>query len=144
MRTEADLSFGLLAASAVVVLLGVVNPPRERRVWRTPGAVACVVADVAMVICVLQSRSEAIKGGQNAWVWGHPVFDPFPNGWPLCEMRISLTVLGAWIVMAAMGRRRPRRTWTDRAGRVVGSLWLLVMLYRVIASFYIPFGNWRY
>ena len=144
MRSEANLSVGLLAASALISVRNLVNPARNHRVWRTPGAVACTVAVVATCICILEDKSAAIKQGRSLWGWGHPILDPFPNVWPLVEMRIALAVLGAWLVMLAMGRWRPPRTWTDRIGCAVGSLWLVVMVYRVVASFFIPLGNWRY
>src|SRR5438105_791796 len=48
IRYEANLSVGLLAASASLVLVNAVRQWRVRRVWREPGAVACVVAVVAM------------------------------------------------------------------------------------------------
>ena len=105
---------------------------------------ACVVAVVAMCVSVLEERSNAIKTGQNLWRWGNPVSDPIPNAWSLCEMRICLAVLGAWVVMAIMRRFRPRGTWSDRIGLIVGGLWMVVMIYRAVASFFIPFGNVRY
>jgi hypothetical protein len=141
MRCEANLSVGLAVASAGMVLVIVARQGPARRVWREPGTVACVVAVAALGLCALEETSRAIRYGTGPW--GSP-FDPFPNSWPLFEVRISLAVLGAWVVMAAMGRWKRSRTWVDRVGRAAGWLWLAVLLYRVSASLFIPFGNWRY
>jgi len=141
MRCEANLSVGVAAASGGIVLVNLSRHWRASRVWRAPGTVACVVAVAAMGLCVLEETSRGIKYGWGPW---GSRFDPFPNSWPLAELRTSLAVLGAWVIMAAMGRWRRPRTWIDRVGRAVGVLWLVLMLYRVSASLFIPFGNWHY
>jgi hypothetical protein len=137
MRWEANLWVGLAAASDGVV---VVNEIRQRRGWRKPGAVACFVAMATRSLCATQQTSQAIKYGTG--LYRHPIFNPFPNSWPLSEVQISLAVPRAWVVMAATGRWRPQRTWADRVGGLVGGLWLVVTLYRLAASLFIPFGNW--
>jgi hypothetical protein len=145
MRSEANISIALVAASLVGVGRPLASSAARGHAWREPGTIACLVAVAAMCFCVLEKNSGDLKA--LAWVWrwgGHPYIDPFPNVWPLCEIRIGVTVLGAWVVMAATGRWKPRRTWADRLGRIVGGLWLAVIVYRVVASLFIPFGNWRY
>jgi hypothetical protein len=142
MRYEADFSVGLLVASAGIVLVSAARRLRARRTWSGPGAVACVVAVAAMGLCLLEEASEAAK--EHRGLWGKTVSNPFPNAWPHCELRIGLAVLGAWVVMAGMRRWRPRRAWADRIGVAIGVLWLVVILYRIGASLFIPFGNWGY
>ena len=141
MRYEADLSVGLLAASFGIVLVNAVGQVRIRRAWAGPGVVACVVVVGAMVLCVMEEVSLAAKGHRGLWNSGS---NPFPNAWPHFELRISVAVLGAWIVMAGIGRWRPRREWTDWLGVVIGFLWIGVMFYRIGASLFIPFDNWGY
>ena len=37
----------------------------------------------------------------------------------------SLAVAGAWLALALSGRWRPEPDWLDRAGRVLGLLWIV-------------------
>jgi hypothetical protein len=141
MRYESDLSVGLLAASVGLLLVDGCRRLRCRRVWREPGSVACATAVVAMSLCVLEEASLAMQAHRG--LWQSPT-NPFPNVWPHYELRIGLAVFGAWSVMAFIGRWRPRQALADRAGVVLGWLWLFVLLYRMLASSVIPFVNWGY
>lgn len=141
MRYEADISVGLLAASAGIVIVTAARRGRDRRCWGRPGAVACLTAVAAMALCVLEEASLAVKGGRG--LWGSP-WNPFPNAWPLCELRIGLSVLGAWVVLVGAGLWRPRGAWADRIGIGIGVSWMCLIIYRITACLFIPFGNWGY
>jgi hypothetical protein len=141
MRYEADVSVGLLAASAVVVLVTAARRCTDRRSCGGPGAVACSTAVAAMGLCVLEEASLAAKEGRGLW---KGAWNPFPNAWPNCELWIGLAVFGAWVVMVGARLWRPRGTWADRIGIVIGAFWICLIIYRITASIFIPFGNWRY
>lgn len=141
MRFEADLSVGLLAASAGMVLVNATRRIRVRRAWRGAGVVACVAAVAGMGLCVLEEASLALQ--ERRGLWGRSS-NPFPNAWPNLELRIGLAVLGAWVVLVGSRRWRRSRSWADRIGIAIGSSWLMVVLYRLFASLFIPFSNWGY
>lgn len=141
IRYEGDVSVGVLAASASVVLVTAVRRWKDRQCWSGPGAVACSTALAAMGLCVLEEVSEAAKRGRELWGRGT---NPFPNVWPHFELRIALAVLGAWVVLIGAGLWRPPGSWADRIGVVVGILWLCLIVYRITACLVIPFGNWGY
>jgi hypothetical protein len=141
MRYEADVSVGLLAASAGIVLVTAARRWTDRRSLRGPGAVACLTAVVAMGLCVLEETSVAAKEARRLW---GSVGNPFPNAWPHCELRIGLAVLGAWVVMVGAGLWRPRGAWADRIGVMIGMSWMCLIVYRITASIFIPFANWGY
>jgi hypothetical protein len=141
MRYEADLSFGLIAASAAMLPVFSAIRRIDRRAWKGPGAAACVAAVAAMALCLLEEASLAAHGRRGLWRSGT---NPFPNAWPLFEVWIALAVLGAWVALAASRRWRIRRSRADRVGVALGSAWLAVLAYRIFASLFIPFGNWRY
>jgi hypothetical protein len=140
MRYEADVSVGLLAASAGVVMLTAARHRKDRRSWSGPGAVACLTAVGAMGLCALEEASLGAKGSRGLW---RSTTDPFPNAWPQYELRIGLAVLGAWVVLIGARLWRVRGEWADRFGVIIGTLWICLIIYRITACAFIPFGNWR-
>jgi hypothetical protein len=99
--------------------------PRPRRPGRHPGTVACCAVAMALMFILVR---EAIS-------WLHPV--PSTYGLPPHYRAVnfifnldrldlySLAVAGAWLALALSGRWRPEPDWLDRAGRVLGLLWIV-------------------
>jgi hypothetical protein len=49
--------------------------------------------------------------------------------------RIGFAVAGAWLALWLSGRRRPERMWIDRLGRVLGWLWLGLIVVLWVRGF---------
>jgi hypothetical protein len=106
----------LLAAWTVALLLSRLGRPRPqlRRMLRQPGAVACAVATLAMAVDA---------------TWIIPIW--VRNASPLmaaysfvCHVDVGFAVLGSWAVLVLSGRCRPEPSWIDRAGRIIGAIWI--------------------
>lgn len=74
----------------------------------------------------------------------YPVYSvPFNNLFGRWMMAAGPMVLGAWIALLIQGRWRPRRTWTDRAGCILGVCFVLTYLcgeiYFVVVE---PVSHW--
>jgi hypothetical protein len=129
----------LTPPGAALVLLRFVPPRRSlRRCFRQPGAIACAVASLAVCfeignhILNLTVRLDAsrltadlrardplrVRPSGEASVLGSIAFGigTIP-GW---------LVAGAYLALWAAGLFRPERSWIDRAGRVLGWLWMVM------------------
>jgi hypothetical protein len=126
-----------------LLLLGWKGPrPSRRRRLTTPGFAACVVATIMLGLEVAYAASHwAIRRRMAS--------SPQPNEY-LALLRslkheefiapsIGFAVAAWWTTMALSGRWRPARDWLDRAGRVVGALWIalgvLMLHLRTNANF---------
>lgn len=92
-------------------------PPRASfpRLARQPGAVACFVATLTISILA-------------AWVASVHLFRPGryhrPFGlWGYC-LYVSFAVISGWSCLALSGRWRAEPSWVDRAGRLIGMVWI--------------------
>jgi hypothetical protein len=103
----------------------------RRRKLRHSGSVACCAA--VMVLALTSSIASGFYAlhaleeiGAIPRVFSHArdshAMPPFANA-PMEEI-VGTAVLGAWSVMAASGRWRSQRSWIDRTGRVLGSIWI--------------------
>jgi hypothetical protein len=112
--------------------------PGWRRLSRQPGAVACAAATAALlaggVLVLSRYMSMANPIGSNPvniplvhmpneLAWG-------PHDWPILESRIPPAVVSAWFVLALCGRWRAEPSWMDRTGRVFGSFWVGLWMFR--------------
>lgn len=115
-------------------------PPRPpwRRIWRQPGMVACLAASFAITWAgaaaglllgigrlFLTFQHDGLTFAQS-WMVGH-VF-------PLA----GVAVASAWMPMRLSRRWPPPADWIDRAGRIVGVLWMTIGLAWTVRS-YEPF-----
>ena len=129
---------GALVASLTLVALRSRRPrPRWSRLMRQPGWIACLAASGAGVAAtgldwVGRSYGDSI-GYRSRWGWG---FDPSDVETPpvvrlqaftTVGLVVGLVVLTSWLILALGGRWRAERSWVDRAGRVVGVIWLLLL-----------------
>ena len=105
----------LLAAWTVALLLARLGRPRPhlRRVLRQPGAVACAVATLAMAV----DATWIIP----IWVRKAPLMAAYSF---VCHVDVGFAVLGSWAVLVLSGRCRPEPSWIDRAGRIIGAIWI--------------------
>ena len=96
---------------------------RVRRLARRPGYVACGAVLVSLVLgMVLVEPLTSALGlvRQRQYVWE--------------EMELALAaqagvgVATGWLVLALAGMWRPEPHWIDRAGRVVGVLWIALAM----------------
>lgn len=112
--------------------------PGWRRLSRQPGAVACAAATAALlaggVLVLSRYMSMANPMGSNRvniplvhmpneLAWGS-------HDWPVLESRIPPAVVSAWLVLAFCGRWRAEPSWIDRTGRVFGSFWVGLWMFR--------------
>jgi len=111
--------------------------PGWRRLSRQPGAVACAAATAALmaggVLVVSYYLSMVNPIGStalnvpvhmpNEWTLGR-------HDWPIIESRIPTAVIAAWLALALSGRWRAEPRWIDRIGRVFGSFWVGLGLFR--------------
>jgi hypothetical protein len=149
----------LLGGWTVALLAIRLRSPRPtlRRLLRQPGAAASLAAVSTIAVCLLfvgiallvrflrfQSHASAIRQMNRVIGTSRPVlFD-----WPMqvigtlseCMTLVGPAVLGAWVVLALGGRRRPERGLIDGLGRLVGVAWIVlfvgVALLRLIGKYH--------
>jgi len=148
----------LTCATAAVLALRLRRPrPDLRRLTRQPGAVAVLAASAALAVGALPIAAAAIvrlvrmSQASPAVVLGAvsvPV-SGFEPGWatwltgPLFHLTrlVGVAVLGAWIVLALSGRRRPEASWIDALGRLLGAFWIAAF---VVHLFFEMIGRYRF
>jgi hypothetical protein len=109
-----------LFAAWSVALLGLrLRQPRPRLIQlaRQPGFVACVVTVVAMGVgsawALLKLRSLDVS-----WM-------PFHLYWTDAVFWVRQAVAGAWLALIIGRLWRPKPSWIDRSGRLVGAYWVV-------------------
>jgi hypothetical protein len=118
----ATIISGVLAPLAVSLSLGLLilrlKAPRPalRRVFRQPGMIACSAAVTATTVVVVKVLCIAY------------FMNRMPNLQFLWLRRLSWNgevVVVAWILLWLSGRWRSEAGWIDRAGRVLGTYWVI-------------------
>jgi hypothetical protein len=113
------------------------RPPR-RRLFAPAGLVACAVATImAILVSVWESLTYLFFCASIDRGWFK--FDDvvvmnlvLTATGALSSPTVSFGVAAAWCSQALAGRWRAERSWIDRAGRVVGVLWLLLVPVRFL------------
>jgi hypothetical protein len=140
----------LVALVLAVLLLRIRRPrPQGRRLVLLPGTAVGISTVLGMAIGTLELIARSlvfwILKGENLWRWNPDIPGaPWANGplfiWFLIsqwvfsnEDRVPFALLTAWILLALSGRWRSDSSWVDRAGIILGLLWLLTGL----ASWYL-------
>ncbi len=109
------------------------RPPR-RRLFAPPGVVACVV-----VVCVVGLDLAHYVLIEIEDYFQYPQPQHVAGRWREMEMRafqtvastsVGFAVAASWLAMALARRWRPERSWIDRAGIVVGWLWIALVAIR--------------
>lgn len=137
---------GLVPAVLVVGLYRA--HPSRRDAAQGPGLVACIVALAASILPVLWFAGRVLAESRLRY----PIFAvPFNNAaerWMMTAfgrwmMVAGPMIVGAWIALALNGRWRPRPTWTDRAGYVLGACFVLIYLYgEIYFVVTMPINRW--
>lgn len=98
--------------------------PTIRRLARQPGFLACVAGPILIAASVACEILVALVVGVPAEP-GNDAFNRVVRWWPF-SIGTAVFVLwtGAWLAR----RWRPERSWIDRAGRVIGVLWIACFL----------------
>lgn len=114
-------SFAACTLCSLLVRLRRPRPTRHRFV-RQPGAMACMVAALCMVVV----------GAIGSAIWVMAPDDSRAAVAPYTVLFgtvvLGLAVLHCWVVMALAGRWCPERTWIDRMGRFIGLGWIMTAL----------------
>jgi hypothetical protein len=113
-----------------VLILGLYRAhPSRRDAARGLGLVTCFVAIAASILPILWFAGTVLVESQRPY----PVYSvAFNNAFARWMIAAGPMILGAWIALAIQGRWRPNPTWTDRAGCVLGSCFLLIYVYAEI------------
>lgn len=114
----------LLAWSLALLVLRL-RPPRPtfRKVVLQPGTV--VLLATAVVVA-----AHAVRYAAFWMLFGKPVFSFLDHELPYCAYEIFYALAAAWFVLALSRRLCCEKSWIDRAGRILGLLW--IVLYWVL------------
>jgi hypothetical protein len=124
-----------------VLILGLYRAhPSRRDAARGPGLVACFVAVAASILPILWFAGMVL----NESLLPYPIYSvPFNNAFGRWMIAAGPMIGGAWLTLAIQGRWRANPTWTDRAGCVLGSCFLLIYLYSTIYfDVVMPISHW--
>lgn len=125
VSTELCLLFvtPFLAAWTPACLLVQLMSPRPRRLHRMPGFLACLLPTLG---CVLTITLTWMCLGTTSWNPVHPNQADFETSQFVGSLLVGTGVLWSWATMKVCGIYRARPTWTDRLGRLTGSVWVVV------------------
>jgi hypothetical protein len=124
----------------VVLLVSV----RERRsaphdLFLTPGFIACLVASVALIVpigyfIIRVGMADSLNRRSEMTVNFHNSFGRFTH-------QAGPMLIGAWIVLALMGRWKPGPSWPDRLGCFIGVC--IALIYAVTEIYYMLWPLWQ-
>ena len=110
------------AFTPACLILHVIPPrPTWRQLRRRPGFVACLVATGAIVTIAVAT----VLTTPSAWDTG-TFFEDHVQSQLLGGAVAGTGSLCAWLTMCVCGVRRPRPTWMDRLGRLLGIAWIIL------------------
>ena len=93
--------------------------PDRRRLWRQPGAIACVSAAVAVAIFYLAAAVSALIDRRVG------ILDYSESSSALA----GSAIIGSWLTLGLSGTWRAEPGWIDRLGRGLGIVWVVLMLF---------------
>jgi hypothetical protein len=116
----------LVAWSIAVVILRFQRPrPSRRRLFIQPGFMACATACAMMAMLCLDEYRDHI--------FVYRTFTaPYVQYAVAINYRISISfaTAGIWLLMLICRRWHAQPSWIDRAGRVVGACWIILIPIR--------------
>lgn len=136
-----EVEFPLLVTLTPAVLVMRLRRPRPRwrRLLRQPGMVACCAAILPIAGALLGLRqffrflsdtTVIDRGDIISYRIGPPLGVLFGSvGAP-----VGFWVLGAWLILALSGRRRPEKSGIDRVGRLVGIGWISITVMTALSN----------
>ena len=94
--------------------------PGRRRLMNQPGSVVFTSSlfVVAFAVGAVLVRIAAAPMATSPWMAVAATYG-------LCHWATGPVVLGGWLVLLLGGRWHPEKSWIDRAGRVLGYLWVI-------------------
>jgi hypothetical protein len=123
------VGFLLMLSSFMVLAMRLRSPrPTIRRVARQPGAAACFAMVAFTTFRLLNVAYDLVTRN----VIEYPSIESRVYHWLSPRSEDASTVAIVWMIFAFGRVGRPERSWIDRAGRVVGSCWIL---WALIGSF---------
>jgi hypothetical protein len=147
LRSVTVLPVLLLCWTSSVLLLRLLAPhPPRRHLWCQPGFLACVAvvfvfAWKVVAFVALLAVEIATAGLANL---SHSSFSDVlselilrlldPQGYVGPQGNVGGAILLVWLVSWASGRCRSEPSWVDRAGRVLGAMWVCVSLLGVFGA----------
>jgi hypothetical protein len=119
----------LLVPIALLVLVLSLRGRRtqSRDIAQGPGFTACVALIVASVLPIAYFAVRVAKAdGINRSI---EISLNFNNSFGRLELYGGPMIAGAWLALALSGRWRPRKTWLDRLGCLVGACYIIMFTY---------------
>jgi hypothetical protein len=122
----AVISSFLVPWTIALIILRFQRPrPTRRSLFLRPGFVACAIASAMMVFLCLDEYRQRVIAYQS-------FITPSVQYLVALNYRISISfaTAGLWVLMAICGQWRAEASWIDRAGRAVGTLWIILIPMR--------------
>jgi hypothetical protein len=120
--------------------------PRRRRLFAPPGVTACATATIAIALQglmnVLHYLGLSLESSHWKWIELDHLYVldlTLATIGALSSMTVGIAVAAAWGSTALAGRWQPESSWIDRAGRVVGLLWLALIPIRLHFNFFFSY-----
>lgn len=111
--------------------------PRLRRLLRQPGMAALGSSSFVIVLALIIQVSALASTGLLRSLDLRSVMNMLSFSLPLM---VGSSVAAAWLNLGLSGRWRPEPSWIDRAGRLVGVLWLGFLPFSVWIWVSLVFG----
>lgn len=123
---ESSIVAPILTAWTIAIIALRLRTPRPRpgTLAREPGVAACLAALIAISTELLWALAIEIGVPDRGWR-SRFVFQPVCEGAPYA-------IAGAWLAIAMIGRWTAASNWVDRLGRIIGLLWMIAFLGRLI------------
>ncbi len=99
--------------------------PSRRRLFMRPGFAACAIATAMIVFLCLDEYRQSVFAYRTFTAPGFHTVIALNY-----RISISFATVGLWMILAACGRWHAEPSWIDRAGRVVGTLWIILIPIR--------------
>lgn len=122
----------MLCWTSAVAVCGLFRPrPPLRHMGRRPGIAAALVGSAWGEICIGQDAGRYWEeGGASLFLGSIDVL-----GWIDIHYSLAPAIFGAWAALGLAGAWEPDASWPDRAGRLLGSYWI-IMCVLGFASYY--------
>ena len=123
----------LMALTLALTVIALRKPrPKLGIGLRRPGVAACLAASAATVVMTARMTIKTYSQFSNIVIRGNSFrlyyLYPVVAG---DQARIGFAVIGAWVMLLLTRAWRAEPTWLDRAGRVLGCLWIAMLILHI-------------